>query len=317
MKKILSISIAAYNVEKYIGETLESLIGDFMDKIEVIIVNDGSKDNTVKVAEEYVEKYPSIFRLIDKENGGYGSTINSALSVAKGKYFKLLDGDDWFDTPNIKKYIEYLEECPEDIVFTQYTEVFEETKTENVVEQIYEYNKPFMVKDINKFCMPSMAIRTEIIKNKFLITEHCFYTDAEYVIKAVSACETCISIPLNIYRYRLGRPDQSVGIKGYTRNIKDHEKVTRVVLPIVANNVKLCGLKQHIYEMAYRHIGYMLYLQPTSENLKSFKEFCSFIKSDYSEIYQSLSGYMKMCVMFPDVFYYPVCKAKRRRNHLE
>ena len=85
MEKLLSVSIAAYNVEGYLKKALESLaVPEVLDRLEVIIVNDGSKDGTLSVAKEYVERYPNTFRLIDKENGGYGSTVNASLSVAQG-----------------------------------------------------------------------------------------------------------------------------------------------------------------------------------------------------------------------------------------
>ena len=100
MGKLLTISIAAYNVEKFIKKTLDSLIVD-SDELEVLIVNDGSKDETLKIAKEYEIKYPNIFRAIDKENGGYGSTINTGIIEATGKFFKQLDGDDWFETESI------------------------------------------------------------------------------------------------------------------------------------------------------------------------------------------------------------------------
>ena len=120
MAKLLSISIAAYNVENFLKGTLDSLLADeeTLAKMEVIVVNDGSKDRTAEIAREYCDRYPESFRLIDKENGGYGSTINSAVRVASGKYFRLLDGDDWYFTENQKGYVEFLEKTEADIVLT-------------------------------------------------------------------------------------------------------------------------------------------------------------------------------------------------------
>lgn len=110
INKILTISIAAYNVEKYIGKTLDSLINDdVMDKIEVLIENDGSTDNTAGIANEYVKNYPNTFKLINKQNGGYGSTINRSIKEAQGKYFKQLDGDDFLDTENLRKLVFFSE----------------------------------------------------------------------------------------------------------------------------------------------------------------------------------------------------------------
>ena len=98
-EKILTVTIPSYNVEAYLEDCLESFVNsEVMDDIEVLIVNDGSSDNTVKIAQRYVDKYENTFRLINKENGGHGSTINTGVREAKGKYFKVVDGDDWVDT---------------------------------------------------------------------------------------------------------------------------------------------------------------------------------------------------------------------------
>ena len=121
MDKILTISIAAYNVEKFLFETLSSLKCKNLDKLEVIIVNDGSKDGTVDVANSFIESYPNTFKIINKENGGYGSTINKGIEFATGKYFKQLDGDDKFDTENLDKFIEELEKIDVDIAYTPFS----------------------------------------------------------------------------------------------------------------------------------------------------------------------------------------------------
>ena len=100
-EKILTISVAAYNVEEYIRQTLDSLTDErVIGNLEIFVVDDGGKDSTLDIAKEYANIYPESVFPIHKENGGYGSTVNYSLAHAHGKYFKLLDGDDWFDTEN-------------------------------------------------------------------------------------------------------------------------------------------------------------------------------------------------------------------------
>ena len=131
MNKIVSISIAAYNVENFLDETLSSLFcPDVLDDIEVFIVNDGSKDATADIARKYVEKCPTSFFLIDKNNGGYGSTINASVLKATGKYFRLLDGDDWFDKTELIKYISALKKTDSDLVITDFVKRIQTTKEE-------------------------------------------------------------------------------------------------------------------------------------------------------------------------------------------
>ena len=116
MNKIISFIIPSYNVEKYLSTALDSfLAGDVLDKIEVLIVNDGSKDSTAAVANEYVEKYPETYRLINKQNGGHGSAINAGADAANGKFLKVIDADDWVVTDNLKELIKKLEVCEADV----------------------------------------------------------------------------------------------------------------------------------------------------------------------------------------------------------
>ena len=92
--KLLSIDIPSYNSEAYMRKCIESLLVGGED-VEILIVNDGSKDKTAEIADEYQAKYPSIVKAIHKENGGHGSAVNAGLEQATGLYFKVVDSDDW------------------------------------------------------------------------------------------------------------------------------------------------------------------------------------------------------------------------------
>ena len=91
--KLLTIIVPAYNVENYIRRCLGSLVTAGNDT-EIIVVNDGSSDNTENIANEYAALYPEIVRVISKQNGGHGSAINTGLQNTKGKYFYTVDADD-------------------------------------------------------------------------------------------------------------------------------------------------------------------------------------------------------------------------------
>lgn len=98
MDKVLTVIVPVYNMEKYIRQCLESLvIGEVLDRIEVLVVLDGSKDGSAEIAYEFVEQYPDTFRIIYKANGGHGSAINTGLMMASGEYVKILDSDDWVE----------------------------------------------------------------------------------------------------------------------------------------------------------------------------------------------------------------------------
>ena len=117
--KLLSIVIPTYNTEQYLRRCLDSVLtSEVLPELEVLVVNDGSKDRSPEIAREYEARYPDTVTLIDKENGGHGSTINEGLRAATGKYFRVLDSDDWFDTCNFVKFFAALHDCDEDVVIT-------------------------------------------------------------------------------------------------------------------------------------------------------------------------------------------------------
>jgi len=227
VNKVLSISIAAYNVEKFINKTLESMIikdRSIFDKLEVLIINDGSKDDTYKIAQKYQTKYPNIFIAVDKENGGYGSTINKSLTLARGKYFKLVDGDDWCDTLGLEKLICFLEQCESDVVVSKYCLVSDVDGSKKIIDGNFDYNGKEIAFDdlgeIEALQMHFLSFKTSILrKAKLKITEKCFYTDVEYILKPIPYVETISFCDALVYMYRVGREGQSVSIKSWQKNI--------------------------------------------------------------------------------------------------
>lgn len=121
---LLSIIIPSYNMEEYIGNNLKRLVAtQHLDKIEIIVVNDGSKDNTSAIAHEYQQQFPQNIIVVDKENAHYGSCINKGLALARGKYFRILDADDFFEPDALDAFVEKLETCDADLVVTLRTEI--------------------------------------------------------------------------------------------------------------------------------------------------------------------------------------------------
>lgn len=233
MKKILTISVAAYNVASYIGETLESFIVDreTMKKLEVLVVNDGSTDDTAEIVKRYVREYPDTFVLIDKENGGYGSTINHALTRASGKYFRTVDGDDWVDKDGITKFVRLLEDCDADLVITKYCRITEGTGKTEISDLKCRFDgkcRTFSEQSFKQtLFMWGVTYKTSLLKEHGIrITERCFYTDMEYCLKPVAFAETAVCYDLVVYRYRIGREGQSVALESWHKNMDQALKVT-------------------------------------------------------------------------------------------
>ena len=128
MGKILSVSVAAYNLESMIRQCLDSFLDkDVLDRVEVLVTDDGSTDHTREIVAEYETKYPGSFKLIAQKNAGPGSTVNSGIAHATGKYFRMVDGDDWVNTSEMPAFLDYLESHDIDMVCTSYCCVDHET----------------------------------------------------------------------------------------------------------------------------------------------------------------------------------------------
>lgn len=234
MKKILTVVVPTYNVEKYIDQCLSSfVIPEIMEDLEVLAVNDGSKDGSVRIAQRYEEQYPDTFRIIHKENGGHGSTINRGIQEASGDYFKVVDGDDWVDRQAFVKLMETLRTSHSDVVLSNYYWVKDAdgTKRPEFKEPFagVVYGREYRFEDISAdtfMKMHAVTIRTSVLKEKIpAIDEHCFYVDMEYVLFPIPYVNTVTCIDEFVYMYRIGLPGQSMNMKSMQKNAANYDRV--------------------------------------------------------------------------------------------
>lgn len=241
-KPLLSIVIPSYNVGKFIRHGVFSLLqSKYIDKLEIIVVNDGSKDNTVDVVKEMLKEYcdcknPALI-LVDKPNGGHGSTINKGIEIATGKYFKLMDGDDCFITSEFDKLIEKLEIEDSDIILNDYYNDLvypgehPEVNFYNNLKAGIQYKLDDLYNSEYGFgkwgpMLPTSTYKTNMLKNaNFKLDEHCFYVDMELNMISYVYAKTITYYPFVIYNYMIGRNGQSISKESYKKNILNHEKV--------------------------------------------------------------------------------------------
>ncbi|MDG2943169.1 glycosyltransferase family 2 protein [Exercitatus varius] len=224
MGKILTISIAAYNVENYIKETLDSLVASkYINELEIFVVDDGGKDNTLSIAQQYAEKFPDSIFPIHKENGGYGSTVNYSMKHATGKYFKLLDGDDWFNTQGLDSLIDILKLSTTDVIVNQIM-----TGSSNVDKKLITFPDNIINTDLEimkvgvkqPIGMWAITYKTQILRDSGLILpEKVFYTDQVFCTIPFSVAKTIKFLDFDVYFYRIGRDGQSVSKESRIRNI--------------------------------------------------------------------------------------------------
>ena len=297
-KKTLTISIAAYNVEKYLEEALESLLEEsILEELEILIVNDGSSDNTAEIGRKYQEKYPEAIRLIDKENGGWGSTVNTGIREAGGRYFRQLDGDDLYSRENLKGYIEFLRNANADIVISPYI-AFQEGSNEMVKRMGYSFEKTEgSLRDIGNeynLAMHSAAVKTEVLKRAdFTLTEHCFYTDAEYMVQAAREARTYALYDRCIYCYRVGEQGQSMSIEGAVKHHEEHLQVLEKILEIykkvkLEENVEL--IKKRIEIMIRTQYDFYWLLPKNADGKVRIKKFDRELFQIDKEIYKSAAS---------------------------
>lgn len=253
--KLLSIIVPSYNVEKYLESTIRSLTNSGGEGLEIIIVNDGSKDSTSAIAHSLAQEFPNVIKVIDKPNGGHGSAINSGVTAATGFYLKIVDGDDWLDSNNLKVFLEKLQNCARLGVDMVLTDAQRDFRQKNQLVPLFSY--PFLYSEhlyhMAQLCAPergftveacprlhSTTFRTALLKNPFIkISEKCFFVDMELMVKALLRTETVAYFDLDLFRYRSGYETQSVSPKMWAKNWRDHWKVLNKLIRIAAEEKRL------------------------------------------------------------------------------
>lgn len=238
--KLISFAVPSYNSQEYMRKCIDSLLTGG-DDVEVIIVNDGSKDDTLKIANEYAANYPDIVKVIDKENGGHGSGVNAGLKLASGLYYKVVDSDDWLDAEALKQLLETIkrhqsENTLPDLYITNfiYDKVYENTRHVSAYGDklpegvICGWDKLKKFKYSHMMLMHALLYKREkLLESGTVLPEHTFYVDNIYAYKPLPYMQTVCYLNLDLYHYFIGRSDQSVNKANF---VKRYEQQIRVML---------------------------------------------------------------------------------------
>ena len=236
--KTLSIIIPTYNMEALLPRCLDSLVAaQKAQYIDVLVVNDGSKDNSSYIGHQYQDQYPDIVQVIDKPNGNYGSTINAGLLHAKGQYVKVLDSDDWFDTAALDALVSRLQQLDVDMVVTHFSQLGpgsakEVIRYNTMGKEPYTYDQVYGVDEVLKdgyirfFLMHALTYRTSLLREiEYKQTEGISYTDTEWATIPVFHAATICFLDLNVYQYNLDREGQTMAPAVLMKSIPQLEKV--------------------------------------------------------------------------------------------
>lgn len=303
--KLLSVAVPCYNSQEYMRNCIDSLL-EGQDLVEIIIVDDGSKDNTAEIADEYAAKYPDIVKAVHQENGGHGEAVNTGLRNATGLYFKVVDSDDWV---NKEAYLAILDKLREitggpqtlDMMISNFVYEKQGAKRKKVMryKSYMPENKIFTWKEMGRMpvgkyiLMHSVIYRTGLLRDCGLeLPKHTFYVDNLFVYQPLPHVQTMYYMDVNFYRYFIGREDQSVHEDVMIRRIDQQLFVNRIMIDTIAGakniekNIRRYMLRYLDIIMAVSSI--MLIRSGTEENLNKKKELWKYLKNADIRIYRKL-----------------------------
>lgn len=261
--KILTVAIPCYNSQDYMRHAVESVLAGGED-VEVLIIDDGSTDDTAKIADEMEEEHPGIIRAIHQENGGHGEAVNAGLKNAKGLYFKVLDSDDWLDRESLIKVLEKLRRFIRegqlvDMFLANYVYEKPSLRKHKAIryEGVFPEEKVFGWSDVKKFkisqniLMHSVIYRTQMLYDCGLeLPKHTFYVDNIFVYKPLPSVKTMYYMNVDLYRYFIGRDDQSVNETIMISRIDQQIKVNKIMIDAFDLN-KIKNKKLRDYMVKY------------------------------------------------------------------
>lgn len=327
---VLTVSVAAYNVERFLTRCLDSCIGFAPGQLDVIVVDDGSTDATGEIADRYAKKYSETFRVIHKENGHYGSTVNASLGIARGKYYRLLDSDDWFDREALDKWLQILSKTNADAVITSSMRMMEKSRETIIMDSWAEvpegdYNiKDLPVEEVPGPGISNLAYRTDFLRNMTLsLLEKCNYVDEE--LRCIPWCHVqkvrVDHIP--VYCVLKEREGQNTSFEGIRGSASDKARMFFHVMEHA--DLGEAGCRTKAQDMAFKVVianiaaGYyynMLLPNPSASIKSDIVRFDRELKEYWPEIYRASGRYsrvVRLLRMSKFALYSPIARRAQRK----
>jgi len=242
MNKLISFVVPCYNSQEYMEKCI-SLLANAGNEIEVLIIDDGSTDNTLKIAHDFEQKYPEIVKCIHEENKGHGGAIQTGLKLASGIYFKVVDSDDWVNTDDVVKFCNIIKannlaDNNPDLYILNY--VYERVKQNSSIvvdyakylpeNRIFSWNEMKKFPQNKVFMMHSLVYKTDVLKeSKIVLPEHTFYEDNYLTYLPLPYCKKLYYINDDFYHYLLGRENQSCTDENLFKNYKFQTNILKKV----------------------------------------------------------------------------------------
>ena len=314
---VLSVVVPAYNIAPLVGQVLSSLLlKELEDDIEVLFVDDGSCDDTLAAAKAYAKKHKNL-RVFSKENGGHGSVINFGIEHARGRFFKVVDGDDYVEKKGFISLVRSLKSCRADMVINpNYAVDLRSGRRKKKYTpklfpgHIYRYDG--VCEKLGRIQVHNITHRTSVLKkNRIRVSEHCYYDDFEYTLYPIPYIRTVVYYNETVYDYVVGQASQSVSSKKAYENIPMLIRIFRRSVLYTRRQTELEDTKKQVMDvwlLSLLNNICNVYLRNAFEKgvYEDFKRFLRYIRHRYSSIYtQALKRYphLKMA-LYGRVFFY-------------
>ncbi|MBB6479852.1 glycosyltransferase family 2 protein [Spirochaeta isovalerica] len=304
--KILTVVVPSYNSQDYLHRCIDSLLACKDDSLEILIVNDGSRDRTDAIADAYMRNNPGIVRAIHQENKGHGGAVNRGISHAKGKFLKVVDSDDWVDLPSLQSILDKLKELDDqgktlDLLISNFVYEKEGARFKKTVryKSVFPEGKIFGWHESRSFrkgqymLMHSMIYRTGLLRECGLkLPEHTFYVDNLFAFVPLNHVRSLYYIDVNFYRYYIGRADQSVNESVMISRIDQQLKVNQMMLDHMLTstvfNHKLKKYMRHYLEIIMTVSSILLIRSRQKEHLVQKTDLWHSVKYRDRGLYMSL-----------------------------
>lgn len=314
--KLISFVVPCYNSEAYMEKCINSLIPGG-DDVEIIIINDGSKDRTGEIADRFATKYPSLIKVIHQENGGHGAGVNAGLAAATGEYFKVVDSDDWVDEKALFEVIKTLKEnlkteTPIDMLVANYVYEHVEDNTQNIIhyrgifpkDKIFGWDEMIKIDPARYIIMHSVTYRTQILRDSGVkLPMHTFYVDNLVLYVPLPLTKNLYYLDVNFYRYYTGRADQSVNGNVMVKRIDQQIYVTELLLKshdiskIKESSPKLAKYMTYYLSIMYTITSTLFAMDGTKQAQQKSKIFWDNLKNTDEALYRKIRYFSKAFFM--------------------
>jgi glycosyltransferase involved in cell wall biosynthesis len=282
------------------------------EDVEIIIVNDGSRDDTINIARDYESKFPTIVRVVDKENGGHGSGVNKGMELATGMYYKVVDSDDWLDgealTQLIAKIKEHLQAgTSPDLYITNFIYDKPSKNAKHVSEytsklpegEIVTWDKMKKFRLSHMLLMHSLLYKRENLLNSGThLPEHTFYVDNIFAYQPLPFMKTICYLNLDLYHYFIGRADQSVNINNMVNRYEQQIRVMNCMIDAYTwDEIKAMpkGLSKYMWHcievIMMNTIFFTCAAEYSEERDQALQDLWSHIKERDIKLYKKLRRY--------------------------